>query len=537
MKSFFKYLAISVTLSQAAYAAVPNDPLAAKVQEVNLVNSEEPTTLDPQLCHETACTELVRSLYEGLLSTDGNGEIVPAAAEKWSITPDGKKYTFALRKNLKWSDGSELTAHDFVYGFRRLVDPKVASENASNLENVVNGTEINQGKMALHTLGVKALDNLTLEITLKKPSGYFLESLAVSAVVPLQKKNYEKYGASAFTLTENFVGNGPFILSLRKSRDRIVFTPNKYYWNKDKVYLSKVNYLIVGEAVAEYKMFEANQIHMTNSIPTEQIKGIREKYPNQLKTFEELASYYYIYNLRNPKLKNKSLRQALNIAIDRDVITKSLLNAGQIPAYDFIPNKMKSYKQNKAYWQEWPRDKQLSEARKLYAEAGYTKEKPLKIQILFNTDEGHKKIATAIASMWKKSLGAEVEILNEEWKTMLDKRSTGQFEVLRMGGVANINDPYNFFENLISYKDINTAKFQNPEFDKYIEQAENEVNPEKRKALLHKAGKIIVEEAPYSPIYYYVNNYLIRDEVVGIKKNSMNQFSLVGVYLREQKKS
>ncbi|KAB8032191.1 peptide ABC transporter substrate-binding protein [Fluviispira multicolorata] len=536
MNRYLKICAISLTFSHAAFAAIPKDSQAAKIQELNIGNSDDPTSLDPHVCHESACAVIIEQMFEGLVNTNYKGDIVSAQAERWDISADKKKYTFYLRKNLKWSDGTNITAYDYIYGFQRLVDPKIASENVSLIENIVNAKEINLGKMPLNSLGMKALNDHTLEINLIRPTPYFLDAISVSSVAPVQKKNIEKYGKSSFIQQNNFVSNGPFVLAQRKVGDKIVLVPNNNYWNKDNIYLSKVNFYSIKELTTEFRMYESGQLHVTSKTPGDQFKEIKSKYPTQFKTESSLATYYYIYNLRNPKLKNRNLRQALNIAIDRIAITKSILGSGELPSYDFIPYGMKSYTQNKAFWQDWPREKQLNEAKKLYKEAGYSNENPLKIQILYNTSEGHRKLASAIASMWKQALGVQVEMVNEEWKSMLDKRGTGQFEVLRLGNIAVMNDPYDFFSQFRSFDINNDSKFNNVEYDKLVQLSNNELDPEKRKILLEKAGKIIIEEVPLSPIYNYVKNYLVRDDVVGFKKNAMDKYSLVGVYLKDKGK-
>ncbi|BBH52805.1 peptide ABC transporter substrate-binding protein [Fluviispira sanaruensis] len=535
MKNIIKIFSLAMVYTQTTYAAVPKDPMAAKVQEINIANNQEPTTFDPHNCHEVACSSILEQIFEGLVNVDQKGVIVPAQAEKWTMSPDGKKYTFTLRKNLKWSDGTKITAQDFVYGMQRLVDPKTASENGYLLENIVNGKDINSGKATPESLGVKALNESTLEITLIRPTAYFLEVMAMISASPVQKKNVEQYGSREFTHAGKLVSNGPFVLKERKIGDKIVLEPNPNYWDKNAVYLNKVNYLILKDLVSEYRMFEAGQLHITGVIPADQYKAIKVKYAEELQSTPILSMYYYIYNLNNPKLQNKSLRKALDMTIDRTAITDSILGTGDIPSYEIVPNGMKNYTQRKPEWTNWTKEKQVLEAKKLYAEAGYSKEKPLKLQILYNTDENHKKIAIAIASMWKKSLGVEVEIANEEWKTLLDKRSTGQFEVLRLGGLATMNDAYDFLTNFQSTSVRNTPKFKNADYDKYIEQAESEVNPVLRKSLQEKAGKILMEELPFSPIMSQTRKYLKRKEVIGFKKNILEKYSFVGVYIKDKK--
>lgn len=531
-----KYLSYSIAtvfLTQFA-SAIPKDAKLAKIQILNIGNGEDPKTLDPQKCNESTCSAIIRQLFEGLVQADENGKIIPASAESWKISEDGKIYTFHLRKNLKWSDGSKVTANDFEYSFRRLVDPKNASDQASLLEFVVNGKDILEGKKNIATLGVKAIDDFTFEIKLSQPSPSFFENLTVSNTFPVQIKNVEIHKDS-FTQVGNLVSNGPYKLIYRKVGDKVTVARNDYYWNNKESYIEKANFYSVVDQNSEFSMYETGQLDLTSTIPINQFKQVKAKYSSELVNNPYLACYNYVFNTQKAPLNNKKLRQALSIAIDRDVIAYSVLGMGQKPLYDPIPYGLKDYTQNKAVWQDWPRAKQLDEAKRLYKEAGYSDSKPLTIHILYNTNDAHRKIATAIASMWKNNLGVNAITQNEEWKTMLDKRSNGDFEVLRMGNIANINDASDFLSPFRSTDPSNDAKYKNPEYDAIVNQALQEMNLVKRKELLEKAGKIIMADAPVATIYSYVTSYLVKPYIMGIKKNSMDKYSLSGVYITDKK--
>jgi oligopeptide transport system substrate-binding protein len=520
-------------LAQFAYA-IPKDAQLAKVQILNIGNGEDPKTLDPQKCNESTCSAIIKQLFEGLVQTDENGKIIPASAESWKISADGKTYVFNLRKNLKWSDGSKVTANDFVYSFQRLVDPKNASDQGSLLEFVVNGREILEGKKPIASLGVKAVDAFTFEITLSQPTASFFEGLTISNTFPVQMKNVEKFKES-FTQVGNLVSNGPYKLTFRKVGDKVTVERNVNYWNNKESYIEKANFYSVVDQNSEFSMYETGQLDLTSTIPINQFKQIKAKYGSELVNHPYLASYNYVFNTQKAPLNNKKLRQALSIAIDRDAVSYSILGMGQKPLYDPVPYGLKGYAQNKADWQDWSRAKQLEEAKKLYKEAGYSDAKPLTIHILYNTNDAHKKIAIAVASMWKQNLGVNAITQNEEWKTMLDKRSNGDFEVLRMGNIANINDASDFLSPFRSTDPSNDAKYKNTEYDALVNQALQEMNLTKRKGLLEKAGKIIMEDAPVATIYSYVSSYLVKPYVIGLKKSSMDKYSLSGMYIVDKK--
>lgn len=524
---------LSVFIAQFA-SAIPKNVKLAKVQILNIGNGEDPKTLDPQKCNESTCNALVRQLFEGLVKADDSGKIVAASAESWKISADGKTYTFNLRKNLKWSDGSQVTAHDFVYSFQRLVDPKVASDQAALLEFVINGKEILEGKKSIDSLGVKAINDFIFEINLSQPTASFFENLTVSNTFPVQMKNVEKFKDS-FTQVGNLVSNGPYKLTYRKVGDKVTVERNVNYWNNKETYIEKANFYSVVDQTSEFSMYETGQLDLTLTLPINQFKQIKEKYGEELVNHPYLACYNYVFNTQKVPLNNKKLRRALSIAIDRDVIAYSILGMGQKPLYDPIPYGVKGYTQNKVNWQDWPRAKQLEEAKKLYKEAGYSELKPLTIHILYNTNDAHRKIATAIASMWKRNLGVNAITQNEEWKTMLDKRSNGDFEILRMGNIANINDAVDFLSPFRSNDPSNDAKYKNPEYDAIVNQALQEMNLAKRKELLEKAGRIIMEDSPVATIYSYVSSYLVKPYVIGLKRNSMDKYSLSGVYIVDKK--
>ena len=532
IKSFI-FSITSVFISFSSFA-LPKDAKPEKYQVINIGNGDEPKTLDPQKCNEVACGILVRQLFEGLVKTEDDGKVIPAVAESWKVSPDGKKYTFYLRKNLSWSDGSKLTAHDFVYSFQRLVDPKIASDQGILLEFVLNGKEILEGKKPITTLGAKAINDSTLEINLIQPVASFFENLAVSNTFPVQKKNVEKFGDS-FTQVGKLVSNGPYILTFRKVGDKVTLGRNVKYWNDSQTYIEKANFFPIVDQNSELSMYETGQLDVTMVIPINQFKQVKSKFGTEFINTPYLSAYYYMFNTQKVPLNNKKLRQALSIAIDREAVANSILAMGQRALYDAVPYGIKNYSQNKASWQDWTKAKQIEEAKKLYREAGYSEKKPLTIHIVYNTSDANKKIATAIASMWQQTLGVRAILQNEEWKTMLDKRSNGDFEVLRMGNIADINDASSFLSQFRSNDISNDPKYQNLEYDAIVNKALQEMDPVKRKGLFEKAGKLIMEDAPFAAIYSNVTFYLVKPYVVGLKKNLMAKYTLSGVYISDKK--
>lgn len=508
--------------------------LAAK-QEINLGNGDEPKTLDAQKCNETVCIAIVSQLYEGLVREDTSGNIRPASAQSWDVSPDGKTYTFHLRPGLKWSDGTPLTAQDFEYGLKRLVAPQTASESATIVESIVNALDVNLGKKDLNTLGVKAINDTTLKINLIHPDASFLEVLATSSVVPANKKNIEKFGENNFTKAGNLVGNGAFQLTYWKVADKIVIKKNPNYWDAKNVVLQEARFFPVVDANTEFKMYESGQLDTTLLMNADHFKVIKSKYGGtELHVDPSLASYYYIYNIQKPPFKdNVKLRQALSMAVERSAITNAILGMGQKPIYDQVPFGIKNYQQSEYSWSNLSKQDRLAQAKKLLKEAGYDEKNPLTLRITYNTNENHRKIAVAIASMWKQALGVQTVVQNEEWKTMLDNRAQGDFEIMRMGGVAAYNDSYNFLQANRSFDVANVTKYNNKKYDDLIAQAIVQADVKERQRFMQEAGKVFMEDYPIIPIYSYVVPYLVKPYVKGFSRNAMQWYSLAGVYLAE----
>lgn len=529
-------LMLAVWLGQSAGAVtLPAGVKLAAKQEINLGNGDEPKTLDVQKCNETGCIAIVSQLCEGLVRSDAQGAVHPAAAESWDVSPDGKTYTFHLRAGLKWSDGTPLTAQDFEYGLKRLVAPQTASENATIVESVVNALDVNLGKKDVSTLGVKALNATTLKIALVHADSSFLEVLSTISGSPANQKNIEKFGENNFTKPGNLVSNGPFLLTYWQVGDKIVLQKNSNYWNSQNVFLQQASFFPVVDANTEFKMYEAGQLDTTLLMNADHFKSIREKYGNsELHVDPQLASYYYIFNIQKPPFKdNVKLRQALSMAVDRQAVTNAILGMGQKPIYDQVPFGIKNYQANEYAWANLPKPERIEQAKKLFKEAGYDETKPLKLSLTYNTNENHRKIAVAVASMWKQALNVQTVVQNEEWKTMLDKRSQGDFEIMRMGGVAAYNDAYNFLQANRSFDVANVAKYNNKKYDDLMAQAIVQTNANERQRLMQEAGKIFMDDYPIIPVYSYMFPYLVKPYLKEFQRNAMQVYNLVGVYLVE----
>ncbi len=498
------------------------EELAAK-QVLHKGNGAEPQTLDPHKAEGVPSSNIQRDLYEGLVGESPTGELIPGAAERWEINDDGTVYTFYLRRAAKWSNGDPVTAHDFVFGLRRSADPATLSHYSQILSSIHNAEAVTAGKVPPEEMGVRALDDHTLEITLKAPTPYFLGLLTHSSTYPLNPRNVAEFG-DRFARPGNLASNGAYRLVDWVVQSHITLERNPHYWGNDKVVIDKVVYYATEDQSSELKRFRAGELHYTNEVPTGQVGWIRQNMPDEFKVATYLGSYYFGFNVTQPPFKgNRKLRRALSMAIDREIITEKVTRLGERPAYSWIPDGVANYTTQRPAWADWPRDKRIAEARRLYREAGYGKDKPLRIEIRYNTSENHKKVAIAVAAMWKQELGVLASLVNQEWKVFLETRKQKRItQVFRAGWIGDYNDPYTFAELMHSKHGINDPGYNNPRYDEMMHLASVEVDFDRRRAILEEAERLMLEDQPIMPIYFYVSKHMVSRKVAGYESNIMD---------------
>ncbi|MFU8821758.1 MAG: peptide ABC transporter substrate-binding protein [Gammaproteobacteria bacterium] len=503
----------------------------AERQVLRRGNGAEPQSLDPHKSEGVPESNLQRDLYEGLTIEQPDGGVAPGAARAWEISDDGLVYTFHMRENARWSNGDPVTAHDFEYGLRRSVDPKTLSNYSIMLRPILNAEAIIAGELPPEELGVRALDDLTLEIRLSGPTPYFLGVLNHSASYPVHRATVEQYG-DRWARPGRLVSNGAFRLRDWVMQSHIVLERNEFYWDNDNTKLDEVWYYPIENQSTELQRYRADALDMTYDLPFRQLAWIRSNLPGDLVISEYLGVYYYGLNLTRPPFKdNPDLRRALNLAIDRDILTRQVTTAGEIPAYGYVPGTA-NYTQLVPEWAEWTQAERVAEARRLYAAAGYSPENPLKLQILYNTHENHRTIAVAISSMWKETLGIDTELVNEEWKVYLETRRTKQnTQVFRAGWIGDYNDAYNFLEILHSESGLNDSGWSNARFDELLALAAQEIDMTRRAEYMHEAERIIMDELPIIPVYLYVTKRLVKPWVGGYQSNIMDHIYSKDLYI------
>lgn len=500
-----------------------NPDALAEQQILHRGNGSEPQSMDPHKAEGVPSSNILRDLFEGLTGESPDGRVVPAGAESWDITSDGLTYTFYLRQDAHWSNGDPVTAEDFAFGLRRSADPETGSEYSQMLAPILNAEAVIAGKLPVDQLAVTVLDPYTLQIKLKGPTPYFLGLLNHSSTYPVNKKNIEQYG-EGFARPGKLVSNGAFVLKEWVVRSHISVTKNPYYWDKDHVILTEVRYYPIEDQSTAIKRYRAGELDWTYELPNNQFKWLSRHMPEDLQISPYLGVYYYGFNLTRPPFKNNpDLRKALSMAIEREILTDKVTRFGEIPNYAYVPEGIPGYTPQKASWANLDHDTRIKQAKALYHKAGYSKEKPLSIEIRYNTSENHKKIALAIAAMWKQNLGVKTVLINEEWKVFLKNRKQKKLtEVFRAGWIGDYADPFNFLELLHSKHGINDSGYNNPVYDQLLEKISLEKNLLKRNQYMQQAESIILEDQPIAPIYTYVTKRLVRPSVQGWKPNIMD---------------
>jgi oligopeptide transport system substrate-binding protein len=495
--------------------------LAAE-QILNKNNGAEPQTLDPHRAEGVPASNILRDLFEGLVSEAPDGSLIPGAAETWQINDDETVYTFTLRAGGRWSNGDPVTAADFAYGIQRSVDPATLSQYSSILFPIVNAEQIVKGELSPEQLGVTALDDRTLEIRLIGPTPYFLGLLTHSTTYAVHRPSVEKFG-NRFARAGQLIGNGAYRLDEWVVQSHIRLLRSEKYWDDENTVIDEVNYFPIENQDAMLRRYRADELDFTQDLPFKQIAWIRENIADQLYISPYLGSYYYSLNLTLPPFAGApKLRRALALAIDRDVLTEKITGSGEIPAYSWTP-RVTGYTQQPPDWAGWTQERRNTEARRLFKESGHSEANPLTIQILYNTSENHKRIAVAIASMWKQVLGVETKLFNQEWKVFLETRKQKTMPgVARNGWIGDYNDAYSFTQLLASDNEQNDSGFANDEYDALLDRAAVEPDMQKRAELMEAAERLMLEEQPIIPIYFYVSKHLIKPWVGGFEPNIMD---------------
>ncbi|MGF9656214.1 peptide ABC transporter substrate-binding protein [Pantoea agglomerans] len=519
MVKTFRMTLAAISLSSIITPAIAANPPAgaqlAEQQQIVRHIKDEPASLDPLKAVGLPEIQVIRDLFEGLTNQDAQGKIVPGVAQSWSSS-DNKTWVFTLRNNARWSNGDPVTAQDFVYSWQRLVDPKNSSAFAwfAGLSGIQNAAAITKGEMTPDKLGVVAQSKNQLKVTLDRPVPWFPALVANVALFPVPQKIIAQQGDS-WTSPGKLVGNGAYQLSERVVNEKIVLTRNPHYWDDAHSVLTKVTFVPINEESSATKRYRSNDIDITESFPKNMYALLKKTLPGEVYTPDQLGTYYYAFNTQKGPTADVRVRKALSWSIDRKVIAEKVLGTGEKPAWHFTPDVTAGFKPVPTFMQQHDQNSLNAQAKSLLAAAGYGPGKPLKLKLLYNTSESHQKIAIAVASMWKKNLGVDVTLENQEWKTYIDSRNSGNFDVIRASWVGDYNEPSTFLNLLTSGNSSNIARFNNADYDAVIAKASRETSDQVRNSDYNRAEQILAEQAPIAPIYQYTNGRLIKPWVKG----------------------
>lgn len=503
----------ALVAASLSFAALP----AWSAEVLHRGNGAEPATLDPHLSTGVPEAHIQRDLFEGLVAEAADGKIIPGTAEKWEVSADGRSYKFHLRADAKWSNGDPVTADDVVYSFRRLLDPKTASKYAFMQWPLKNGEAFTKGEFKeAEAVGVKAVDPRTVEVTLERPTPYYLGLLAHHASYLVPRKAIEAH-AERWTRPGNVISNGAYKLDAWTPQDRIKLVKNPAYHDAGKVKIDEIYYYPTEDQQAELKRYRAGELDITYRIPVDQIGWAKQNLPNEVKIVPYFGTYYYSFNLTRPPFQdNLKLRQALSLAIDRDALVEKVMRGGEVPAYGWVPPNTLNYTNIQPPAAKMTQAERDALAKKLLAEAGYGPGKPLEVELLYNTSDEHRRVAIAIASMWDEKLGVKVKPVNQEWKVYLDLGAQKQFQIRRAGWIGDYNDAWTFLELLKG--DIgkqNPSGYANAKYDDLLRRSAQTLDLPARARLMAEAEQIMVDDAPVAPLFHYVSKAMVKPHVQG----------------------
>ena len=518
-------------------AIVPEGTKLADKQVIVRNNGTEPQSLDPHKIEGVAESHLSRDLFEGLVIINDDGEMESRIADAWEHD-DFTTWRFKLKPGIKWSNGDPLTAHDFEYSWKRLVDPKTGSPYASYLQyaHMVNVDEIIAGTLSSDELGVKALDDTTLEITLTTAVPYLPKLLAHTAMAPVPQKVIAEYG-DQWTNVGKFVGNGAYKLKNWQVNEFIRLDRNPHYWDNQNTVIDEVTFLPITSEVTEAQRYRAGEIDITATIPIDLFKKLQSEIPDEINISPYLCTYYYGINNSREPFTDIRVREALKLALDQELLTNKVKAQGDIPAYSFTPPYISGLEQlTRPEWFDMPMAERSAHAKALLKEAGYDESNPLKIKLLYNTSDLHKKMAIAASSILKQNAGIEMTLDNSEWKTYADSRRQGNYDVVRASWCADYNEPSSFLNMMVGGSSVNTVHYKSDEFDALMKKTLTAKDDAERAQFYQEAEEKLDADSVIIPIFYFANLRLVKPHVGGYTgKNQLGYYYTKDLYITAPK--
>ncbi len=483
----------------------------------------DPESLDQHKARSTQAAEVLRDIAEGLVAYSPDGELRPAAAESWDISDDGMTYTFHLRGDARWSNGDRVTAPHFVFALRRLVTPTTAAFYANMLADIVSASDIVAGKKPPEAMGVEAKDDLTLVMHLAQPTPYLLSLLTHPSTFPLHPRAVTEHG-EGFAKPGNLLSNGAYVLDAWVPGSVIALRRNEHYWNNTATAIDGVNYHVVVQDSAELNRYRAGELHITSTVPPDNFAELMTQFGSELRIAPYLGLYYYGFNLTKPPFRdNRELRQALSMAVDREQLAAKIVGRGEEPAFSWVPPGVDSYQPTVFSFESLTKQERENLARRLYKEAGYSEQNPVRFEVRYNTSDTNKKIAVAIQSMWRDVLGVDVTLINEEFQVLLaNMRDADVTQVFRSSWMGDYNDAHTFLSVLQAGSSANMPRYANKEYESLMRRAASQADPDRRRLFLEEAERVMLADHPVIPLYFYVSKHLVRPEVSGWGDNVLD---------------
>ena len=486
-------------------------------------------TLDPQLVEETSGSHIGRQIFEGLMTQDAQGEVIPGVATGFEANEDNTEFTFTLRDDAVWSDGEPVTAQDFVYAWQRAIDPATASEYAwfVELASIENASAILAGEMEPSELGVEAVDDHTLEVTLTEPTPYFPSMTTFSTFMPARQDVIEEHG-DAWTNPGNIVTNGAYTLAEAVPNEYTRVVKSDTYWDAEDTVIEEATFHVINDENQALTRYLAGELDMVEPLPAGRFPELKDEYPDQATSVPNLCSYYYGINLRDgakEELQDPRVRRALSLAVDRGVIVDQILQGGQSPAYNFAHEATAGFEVPEIDYADMTQAERDEQAKALMEEAGV---EDLELDLIYNTSESHKQIATVVSQMWKQKLGVDTNLSNYEWQTYLDIRREGQFDVARGAWCGDYNEASTFLDLMTANNANNDPKYANPEYDALLDEARVAEDP---LPIYQEAEQMLARDMPIIPIYHYANVFMLDPDVKGWPyENVENNWYLKDLY-------
>ncbi len=501
----------------AAQAPATSD--GSKILKVQV--GPDPETIDPALNSAVDGGNMLLHAFECLLVVDQEGKLAPGQAESWEVSEDGLTWTFHLREGLKWSDGSALTANDFVYSWKRVCDPMVAAPYAETVLSMVEGYGDAIGGN-LDALQVVAQDDQTLVVTLNSPCSYFGSLAAFATLSPVQQATVEANGDGWATAPETYVSNGPFYMTEWVPGSHILFSKNPNYWNADAIKLDGIQFALIEDSNAAYSAYQTGEVLMIKDVPTEEIPSLSEN--SDFFVDPIIGTYYISLNLNNEAFKDAKVRRALSLAIDRDYVANTLMQGTYSPADNFMgpgwidtdgSQFIANANGGNSYIDITDFEGNLEEAKALLEEAGYPNGEGFPSISYITNDAGyHKVVAEYLQQAWAE-LGIDLQVNIVEWSSFTPMRRNGEYDVARNGWVGDYSDPSNMLDLLYSTNGNNDGKFNNAEYDAAMDLSRTTLDAAERSEALHKAEDILMAETACVPIAYYNDFWLQSDKITG----------------------